>query len=227
MKNVRRENKPTILRDKGEIWTKELLEMIKKCRPSGRKVPARLQNRYKNHEIMDVLRRMYIDPDGICLCCYCESEIDDVGYPNIEHRYPKDPDKYPEKTFEWDNLHLACTKCNCAKGNKWDNVNPILDAVIDNPIGYHLEYYDHGDGVYRDPRTERGKTTVLHADLNRPPLLTSRRRIYGDLRNMIYEIRRLKNNPRVLTRMEIIRRMTRCKHGSLILWALEINGINI
>jgi hypothetical protein len=100
-------------------------------------------------------------------CCYCEAQIGIVSYEHIEHRKPKDRSLFPECTFDWENLHLACQKCNVAKGNKWNSAAPILDAVLDIPITDHLTYEESGVGLRRLALTERGDTTVEHADLDR------------------------------------------------------------
>ena len=50
-----------------------------------------------------------------------------VAYEHIEHLKPKS--KYPELAFQWENLHLACQRCNVEKGDRFDEDNPILDAA--------------------------------------------------------------------------------------------------
>lgn len=226
MKNVTREAKPAILNNEADKWTAELMVAVEKYRNTGKKVPSVLQNRYRKIEIKDALKRMYSDEDGNNFCCYCESEIDVVDYPHIEHKKPKDPDFFPEKTYEWENLHLACTKCNGNKSNKWDAVNPILDAVDDTPIDSHLSFIvDDTTGVYRSVISSRGKTTIEHADLNRSKLRTARKRIYLEILKVIQEIVRLKDNPRAFTHKEILINKSKGPHGALIQWALNEWGV--
>src|SRR6185369_5705230 len=138
MKNVKRVPKPAILIEKEAKWTKELMDAVAEYKSTGKPVPPTLIERYRKDEIKDALKRMYSDEDNNNFCCYCEAKIDVVDYPHIEHRKPKDPDLFPVDAFNWDNLHLACTKCNTSKSNKWDQVNPILCAVEDNPVNDHL-----------------------------------------------------------------------------------------
>lgn len=221
MKNVIREAKPTILNNKAGKWTDELMVAVEKYRHTGEKVPSKLQEHYKKPEIKDALKRMYSDRDGNNFCCYCESEIDVVDYPHIEHKMPKDPDLFPEQTYEWDNLHLACSQCNGNKGNKWDEDHPILDAVKDTPIHEHMSYMVDCTGVYRSVVTERGNTTIKHANLNRHKLLKARHRVYYEILQTIQEIIRLKDDPRISTHIEILKNKSKGSHGALIQWALE------
>ncbi|MCH7871782.1 MAG: HNH endonuclease, partial [Planctomycetes bacterium] len=103
------------------------------------------------------------------LCCYCETEIGVVAFEHIEHRRPKA--RFPKHCFDWGNLHLACPKCNQAKGDNWNGRSPILDAVRDSPIGTHMTYdWREVLGVIRSAKTKRGCTTIDHADLNRERL---------------------------------------------------------
>lgn len=47
----------------------------------------------------------FLKPRQYCLCAYCEIRLDELGE-HIEHVMPKS--KYPEKTFEYNNLVLSC-----------------------------------------------------------------------------------------------------------------------
>jgi uncharacterized protein (TIGR02646 family) len=158
MKNVKRSSEPLILQKNKKKWTEELIKKIADCKKTGKKVPTNLYNRYKHKDILESLHKMY-KKGGFCLCCYCETIIDVVDYEQIEHRMPKKNtlDKYPEKTFSWDNLHLACTKCNLHKSNKYNESAPILDAVndeIENHLGYRLDE-SGGGGVFRETLSAR------------------------------------------------------------------------
>lgn len=188
MKNVSREPKPIDLVDNAKRWTTELLDAVKVYRDTGKKVPPNLKERYKKDSIKDALKRMYSDQEDNTFCCYCETEIDIVDYPNIEHRKPKAPDFFPESTYEWKNLHLACTQCNTQKSNQWNHGSPILDSVNDVPVNTHLIYKADVTGVYRLGLTARGNTTIDHTSLNRRKLLKARQKIYLDISEAIKEI---------------------------------------
>lgn len=62
-----------------------------------------LQNPEKGH-----LRLHLLKEQGY-ICCYCNQKI--PNHPlrsKIEHLFPKDKEKYPEKMFDFDNLFIAC-----------------------------------------------------------------------------------------------------------------------
>lgn len=227
MRNVERGPLPEKLRINSETWKKELLEEIKKSKRTGEKVPDKYYNKYKQDDVKEELMRMYGDGD-FCYCCYCESIIDDVSYEQIEHRMPKNKskDEYPEKTFDWDNLHLSCGKCNNAKRKKYNEEHPILDATKD-PIKEHLGYAvsNTGKGVYRETLTDQGATTVEHADLDRGSLRRARLKVYHSTIKAIQEIKRLDGDPRVNTKIKMLRDMFKEEHGSLIEHLLD--GWNI
>lgn len=68
-------------------------------------------------------------------CAYCEGIVGTTGYNQIEHFRPKS--KFPELCYEYDNLHLACSKCNSNKGNKF--CEDFIDPSVDEPTE-HIEY---------------------------------------------------------------------------------------
>lgn len=227
MRNVSRGHVPESLRKNAKRWTKELLEAITESKKTGKKVPDRYYNRYKKDDVKAALLSMYGDGD-FCYCCYCESIVDDVSYEHIEHRMPKSKtqDKYPKKTFEWENLHLSCEKCNRHKGTQYDEHRPILDSVID-PIKEHLGYEvsRSGKGVYRAALSDKGITTVKHANLNRKQLRRARLKVHHATITAIQEIVRLRDDPRVYTKIQMLRDETDEEHGSLIEHLLDEWGI--
>lgn len=172
MKKAIRPDVPKTLRKNASKWRKELLDAIKEESAGGNPIPDKLYKRYAHASIREALQKMYSDR-----CCYCEAPIKVVSSDHIEHRMPKAKMCFPEHTFDWDNLHLACSKCNGAKSNKWNHDEPILDAAVDK-IEDHLDYKEGGLGLYRWPKTLRGETTISHADLDREPLLNARTSVY-------------------------------------------------
>lgn len=222
MRVVSREDTPKSLRDNAEKWTNALLKAIEKSKTNDKKVPDKYYDQYKKNDIKEALLKMYGDGD-FCYCCYCESIINDVSYVHIEHRMPKNKSesKYPEKTFDWNNLHLSCSRCNISKGTKYDENDPILDATEDaikEHLGYELSNFK---GVYRKTISNRGITTVKHADLDRKTLRTARLRVYLETIKAIKEIRRLEDDPRSYTAIKILRDKTTGEHGSLIEYLLD------
>ena len=162
MRNVTRAPKPRSLATNAARWKRELLAEIDDATANGRKPQSKFFDKYNKPDVRLALQNMYSN-----CCCYCEAYIAVVTKPHIEHRKPKAANRFPELTFEWNNLHLGCPNCNGAKSDQWDNNDEVLDAVQDVPITDHLSYELSEVGVLRAARTDRGVTTVNFADLNR------------------------------------------------------------
>jgi uncharacterized protein (TIGR02646 family) len=113
-------------------------------------------------------------------CAYCESEIKHVGYSQIEHYRPVS--KRRDLAFCWDNLLLACGRCNGPefKGDLFpeaDAGGPLLNPCSDDPSDHLYFVYDPVAGLTTvAPRTPRGEVTVRALGLNRPDLRTHRSR---------------------------------------------------
>ncbi|MEE9294586.1 MAG: HNH endonuclease [Phycisphaerae bacterium] len=196
-----------------------MLVEVRKAKRAGGKVPKKVINRYKKPYILKALKEMY-GP----YCCYCEQRVTTVGFQHIEHRMPKAPDKFPERTFEWDNLHLACERCNNEKSNKWDATNAILDAVTDVPIAQHLSY----ELYFRRPVTARGRTTYEHTNLDRDPdsgLLYARGEVWKRAMTLIEQIVRDRGAPAVSTVRNQLLRMCKDEFGSMMRHLMDIHGI--
>ena len=168
MRSVDRGEIPTTLEQNSRKWTKDLLDARQK---NDEKEISTAERKYKNSEIQKALKKMYDD-----LCCYCESTVSANSFGHIEHRKPKS--KFPEDAFNWNNLHWACERCNNAKRDKWDDVNPILDPSFDTEIiPTHIIIVYKLETIEFRHKTGSGKTTIKHADLNRPELAKARRKI--------------------------------------------------
>ncbi len=59
-------------------------------------------------------------------CCYCEAKTPHSA--QVEHFLPKS--QYPEYTFCWENLLLACSTCNEKKGTKEIKFRPDKDNTF-------------------------------------------------------------------------------------------------
>lgn len=220
MRNFIRTTEPDSLRRNTSKWTDDLLKAIEDFKNNDTPVPKNLYNRYKKPDVLDNLKRMYGDDDGTCLCCYCEAEIEVVSFPQIEHRKPKSI--YPESTFDWYNLHLVCGICNKKKDNRYNEDAPILDAVKDIPIKEHLGYkVNQTRGVYRETITDRGITTVKHADLDRSSLLKARLKVFLSMIDAVQNINKLGQSPRAYTAKKMLRDKCSEEYGSLIEWILD------
>lgn len=214
MRNVTRPPIPPSLHKNAAKWRRELLAALGARNPDRRAVD-RLSKRYNRADVRDSLDQMYGD-----LCCYCEAPVGAVAFQRIEHRRPKA--RFPKQTFAWENLHLGCPKCNQAKGDKWDNRDQILDSVTDNPIDDHMTYrFRPPRGCVRWPITQRGRTTIAHADLNRRKLCDARTLIAHSVLDTIIDIKNAPRSPSVdELRHELVEKMNG-PFGSVIRWLLK------
>ena len=128
--------------------------------------------------------------DAHSKCMYCESKIAHVSFPHVEHIAPKTA--YPERTFEWENLGLACQTCNTAKGGQYDAETPPVDPYSDDPAD-HL--YAFGEKMRARPGSERGFITLQLVCLNRTGLLEARSRRLSTIQNMVEKYARTDNDP--------------------------------
>ena len=168
MIRVRRATKPDVLERKAAEW----LAAYRTARTP--KAKKRALGKYRHREVRDTLGAMFNGK-----CAYCESAIEHVDYPDIEHYRPKS--KFPDLTFQWDNMLLACTKCNSKHKRdafpEADDGGPIINPCDEDP-GDHL-VFDYNPiaqlaSVYE--RTTRGSTTIALLGLNRPALRAERSR---------------------------------------------------
>lgn len=149
---------PSILQTHKASWTSDLMNYI----TSNAKIPDVVKNRYNQPEIKSAL-----ESETHNKCMYCESKISDVTYAHIEHYKPKS--KYPQETFEWNNLGLACPICNTNKNDIFDETCPIVNPYKDNPNDHFISL-----GTMICHKDKRGEITEKLLELNRPHLMESR-----------------------------------------------------
>lgn len=181
MRNVSRLSEPLSLQKKASTWTKELLDKIKECEANKTRVPESFYDHYRQDDVKKRLMQMYKE-----LCCYCEGRIGVVEFGHIEHRKPKR--KFPEECYNWDNLHLACTRCNTKKGEKYSKQYPILDAVT-NRIHQYLTYDVDRHGVWPKSLKKRGETTVQHTELTDEKLRKNWSEVFNEAIGLIGKIK--------------------------------------
>ena len=214
MRNVKRLSKPVSLKNNAVGWTKDLLSKIEECKHNKTEVPDAFYNHYNQSDVKERLKEMYNS-----LCCYCEGRTGVVEFGHIEHRKPKK--KFPEDTYNWDNLHLVCTRCNTMKGEKYSGKYPILDAVIDK-IPKHLTYKVDRRGVWPKSRTKRGETTVWHTDLTDEKLRKDWSEVFNEAIGMIVEKNTLQSNsPGVSKIKRELEEMCSNVYGSVVDFAMQ------
>jgi uncharacterized protein (TIGR02646 family) len=154
--------KPNVLAKSADKWTAELLSHVEQ----GNKPPETLQNKYNKKEVREALRQ-----ECYSKCMYCESKINHITFDHIEHIRPKAKHKYPELTFVWDNLGLACPVCNMNKDDHFEDSLPFLNPYIDEP-SRHIVFF--GSIYLHMAGDNRGELTIKKLDLNRAELMERR-----------------------------------------------------
>jgi len=164
---VQRTPEPSVLRNNATLWLSDLKKLESNLN-STQSAIKKAENKYNHPQVKDALIKMFHGK-----CAYCESKIRTVAYGDIEHFFPKS--LYPDLTFIWKNLLLACSICNNAthKGTKFsldDQENPLLidptDGITDP--NRHLEFVwdDVAKLASVYGRDERGITVENIFDLN-------------------------------------------------------------
>ena len=147
---------------------------------------------YRSDDVKDALVRMNHNK-----CCYCEAKPGGVSYFHVDHFRPKgafkqhrgDNNEYPGYywlAYCWENLMLACQKCNMEKGALFP-----LEDISQRARSHHndltKEYALFVNPAEEDPRdhirfqedlpvyqSERGRHTIEGVDLRRIELREDR-----------------------------------------------------
>ncbi|GGD31407.1 HNH endonuclease [Nocardioides daphniae] len=168
MRKIERSSKPATLVKNSDLWTENYLNAVKGAKKD-------LPTPWKHPEI-----RSALEGDTFKKCAYCEVLISDCAYAHIEHIEPKS--KVPSKVVEWENLTLACPRCNQNKSDYYEPQEPLLNPYADEP-NEHLEFL--AGGVYARPGSLPGRRTVLHLDLQRADLLWSRMTVFESFKRLL------------------------------------------
>ena len=126
---------------------------------------------------LDALSTNYKHPDNKTAlinasygkCMYCESKVLHVSYGDVEHIKPKS--KFPTLEFEWTNLGFVCSKCNIAKGDKYEEATSYIDPYLEDPDDYIVAF---GAFLRHKKGSERAELTIKDIDLNREGLIEKR-----------------------------------------------------
>lgn len=162
MIRINKGTEPNILRDNKASWTEKLLEHIRK----NEDIPKTLASNYNHSDVKSALKTECRNK-----CMYCESVVSHVAHEHIEHIKPKAKNRFPELTFEWQNLGLACPVCNINKGADYDQLAPFINPYVDDPDQFLVAL---GNFIYNKPANDRAEITVRSLELNRPELIERR-----------------------------------------------------
>lgn len=152
-------SKPQVLTDNEQAWTAEFMTD-----------PDAPFTHYKKKAIKDALLARCHDK-----CAYCEDYFSG-SFEEVEHIKPKKDKRFMHLVVDWDNLTMACRRCNGSKLQKWDDAHPFVHVYNEDPED-HISFRD-GIPV---PITPRGKTTIDHAALDRAELVKQRTQVLRDI----------------------------------------------
>ena len=148
--------KPQVLLENEQVWTDEYLEW------SQDRVGPEPQ-RYRHQQI-----RSALEAGTHSKCAYCEGLIKGVAYTHIEHKLPKK--NHPKMVCVWENLTIACPRCNTNKGD-YDEANcPLLDPYVDDVENWVAFY----GSLALSRGGPRSRSTITRLDLNRMDLVYKR-----------------------------------------------------
>lgn len=171
---------PQVLAEHGEAWTAEYIEWCET--PAGNE-----PRRYAHAEI-----RAALEQGTRSKCAYCEARIKDVAYTHIEHKLPKR--KHPHLVCAWENLTIACPRCNTNKGEYDIPECPLLDPHVDD-----VEEDVAFGGPLALPRGgARASATITRLDLNRMDLVFARGQTLQRFYSLLDLIERAASEPDVL-----------------------------
>ncbi|SKC42492.1 HNH endonuclease [Ohtaekwangia koreensis] len=181
MIKLTKSGEPAVLLANKTNWKSQLLHLIANNQP----VPDSLYTRYNHDEVKDALRT-----ECNSKCMYCESKVEHITDLHIEHIQPKAKTKFPELTFEYANLGLACPLCNRNKSDTYDPNNAFINPYIDSPDNH---FYAWGVFLWPKDNDNRARLTELEIGLNRNELIEARAERIKALKGMIDSYKREAN----------------------------------
>ena len=171
---------PQILVERGQAWT---VEYVNWCQYGGGREPRS----YAHPDI-----RFALELETNSKCAYCEGRIRDVAYTHIEHKLPKS--KHPQLVCHWENLTIACPRCNTNKGDydepQCQLLDPYLDDVEESVVFFGPLALARGGA--------RAHATITRLALNRSDLLYARGEAITNLDRLLDLVERAGNEPAVL-----------------------------
>ncbi|MBP3043665.1 HNH endonuclease [Arthrobacter jiangjiafuii] len=156
MRSLQKSQEPEVLARNRTSWTESYVEAAR-----SKRTPIAYWRRRPIPEVLlaETDRR----------CAYCDSHVIHVAQPHIEHYRPRK--SYPELVVAWDNLTVACPRCNALKLDNFSEKLPLVNPFIDDPMDHFIFY---GDMVFA-PESLRGEYTIQILGLNREDIVSMRK----------------------------------------------------
>lgn len=153
MRNLHRLPKPYILTNKENEWLQKLYD-------SGKNRPD--STKYGNRNI-----RLQLNTISHYKCYYCESILKNV---------PSEIDHFIEvsidlgKSYEWENLYLACDNCNNKIDHNTINVNTVLNPFVDSDVEIQTHITFEDEFIRIKNNSDKGRRTIEKFRLSSPLL---------------------------------------------------------
>ena len=180
MIRLNRETEPQILVANRAAWTAEYVSWQQ----------TRMGEEPRKYAHPDI--RLALEKETHGKCAYCEGRIKDVAHTHIEHKLPKR--NHPTLVCTWQNLTIACPKCNTNKGQYDQPQCPLLDPHVDD-----VEMEVAFGGPMAVPRGgDRADATITLLHLNRGDLLFARSEVLKRLYSTLDDVERRANQPTAL-----------------------------
>ncbi len=121
MRKFQRADAPEILREHHERWTTQWME-LSQSNPRAQFSWYDFGGQSAREHILPSLAEQTAEH-----CSFCDAfPVQGVSKETVEHFRPKS--RFPELAYTWSNLYYCCDACQCAKGEKWDELLIKPDA---------------------------------------------------------------------------------------------------
>ena len=172
--------RPQVLVQNSEAWTAEYVRWCEN--------PVGTEPRPYAHP--DI--RLALESETNSKCAYCEGRVSDVAYTHIEHKLPKR--KHPKLVCAWENLTIACPRCNTNKGEYDAPECPLLDPYVDE-VEDAVVFFGPLALARGGPPA---RATITRLALNRSALLFARGEAIESLDKLLDLVERTGSKPDVL-----------------------------
>ena len=180
MIGLQKGKEPQVLVNNRAAWT---AEYVKWCASQAGKEPRR----YARVDI-----RLALESETKSKCAYCEARISHVAFDHIEHKLPKR--KNPTLVCDWNNLTIACPRCNNGKSDYDELACPLLDPYSDD-VEEMVVFVGPMAWGRGGPRS---RATIRVLKLNRPPMLHDRTEALERLAGLLDSVQNAAGQPDVV-----------------------------
>ena len=174
MRKQTRPTAPDLLREHSERWSREWAE-LRQQNPSATFQWRKIDGKPVRELLLPILREMTQEH-----CAFCDYfQFDVVSPETVEHFKPKSRPEFYDHVYAWGNLYYCCSRCQSAKGEKWD------DRLLrpDDPEYLFEKYFQrdyltgeiHPNAVASIEIQECARATIDLYGLNRSPLCRERK----------------------------------------------------